>query len=68
MLLAARIEVMSLPVIYTRWRVGGVQQHILSLPVNKARTVRIFSTKPDEIFITDVSKLDPNLMLKDEVA
>jgi len=31
-LLAVRIEVMSLPVIYTKWRVGGVQQHILSLP------------------------------------
>ncbi len=57
---------MSRPVIYTKVRIGSTQQHTLSLPADKARTIRIFSTKPDEIFITDVSKLDPNLP-KDEV-
>ena len=64
---AARVEIMSRPVIYTKVRVGKQSQHTLSLPAYKARTIRIFSTKPDEVFITDISKLDPNLPNNEEL-
>jgi len=58
---ATRIEIMSRPVIYTKVRVGKQSQHTLSFPADKARTIRIFSTKPDEVYMIDSSKLDPNL-------
>ena len=60
-LCAVRIEIFARPVIYTKVRIGKQSHHTLSLPADKARTIRIFTTKPEEVFISDISKFDPNV-------
>ena len=44
-----RIEIHARPVIYTRARLNHRSQHTLTLPVEKNRSVRIYSNKPQQI-------------------
>lgn len=50
LLAAVKIEVQARPVIYTKVMLKHQSQHTLSLPSDKARSVRISSNKPKEVF------------------
>ena len=45
-----RVEIHARPVIYTRAKLGHQSMHTLTMPVGKARTVKIYSNKPENIF------------------
>lgn len=50
LLATCRVEVYSRPVIYTKARIGMKTQHSLALPALAARTIRVFSNKPNEVY------------------
>ena len=50
LLATCRIEVHSRPVIYSKVKKGHRSQHTLMLPTQHARTVRIYSNKPSQVF------------------
>ena len=52
LLATCRIEIHARPVIYSRARVGHQAQHTLTLPALHARTIRVYSNKPSEVFQT----------------
>ena len=45
-----RIEIHARPVIYTRAKLNHQSMHTLTMPVGQARTIRVFSNKPQNIF------------------
>jgi len=52
LLATCRIEVHSRPVIYSKVKEGRRSQHTLMLPAQHARTVRVYSNKPSQVFCT----------------
>ena len=65
LLATCRIEIHARPVIYTKARIGTQAQHSLALPAVHARTIKVYSNKPTEVFQTsaqadDVIKLIPS--------
>ena len=55
LLATCMIEVHSRQVIYTKAKLDYQSQHTLSLPANRARTVKIYSNKPQIVFESDKS-------------
>ena len=50
LLATCRVEVHARSVIYSRTKIKHRSQHTLTLPANQARSVRIFSNKPLNVF------------------
>jgi len=59
LLATCRVEVYSRPVIYTKARIGMKTQHSLALPALAARTISVYSNKPNEVYQTNIQYGEP---------
>lgn len=62
-----RVEIHARPVIYTRAKLGHQSMHTLTMPVGQARTVKIYSNKPDNIFRDEKQADQPVRLLPNSI-